>query len=72
MIKNLEKQETLVYVFLIVLEHKCTCSFGQHAIRRGMETDTKPTKYSHFLGLGSTRMLLYKRVIRGIVYLLFE
>ena len=37
-----------------------------------METDTKPTKYAHFLGLGFTGMLLNKRVLRGIVYVLLE
>ena len=32
-----------------------------------MKTDTKSLKYSHFLGLGFTGMLLNKRVIRDRV-----
>ena len=41
----------------------------RHVIGRGMETDTK---YSHFLDLGTTGMILNKSVIRNITYALFE
>ena len=34
-----------------------------------METDTK---YSHFRGLGSTGVLLNRRVVRDMAYVLFE
>ena len=66
---NFIKNWTPVYVFLKVLEHKCTCYFCRHALGRGMESDFN---YSHFLGLGSTGMLLNKRVIRNIAHVLFE
>ena len=60
---TLLKIELLFTYISKFLEHKCTCCFCQRTIRKGMETGTKPTIYSHFLGLGFTAMFLIKRVI---------